>query len=482
MSEETISASVLNQYPPMDEKSLDRLLAAELAANHTKFVVLDDDPTGVQTVHDVNVYTDWKPDSLLRGFGEDSRLFFVLTNSRGMTAAETAKIHREIIASAELAAARTGRSYQFISRSDSTLRGHYPLETELLREGMEKNGRKTDGEILFPFFKEGGRYTIDNTHYVRYGDRLVPAAQTEFARDPTFGYTHSDLPQYIEEKTDGRYRASDVVCVSLEDLRAGKIDSIRDQLLSVRDFGKVCVNAIDYCDVKVFCIALYRAMAAGKTFLYRTAASFVKVVGGISDRPLLTRKDMVTAENGNGGVVVVGSHTAKTTAQLEELLRMPGTVPVEFRSSLVLSGDDAFYGEVSRCAAEEEKIIRAGKTAVCFTERKLLTVDGDTRESALLRSVKISDGVQRLVGELRAVPSFVIAKGGITSSDVGTKALKVRCAKVLGQIRPGIPVWQTGPESRFPGTPYVIFPGNVGEAGTLREAVEILSGTDSAKN
>ena len=332
-----------------------------------------------------------------------------------------------------------------------------------------------DGEVLFPFFKEGGRFTIDNTHYVKYGDELVPAAQTEFAKDKTFGYTHSSIPEYVEEKTKGAYKAEKVTCIALEDLRALNIDKITEQLTNVKDFNKVCVNAIDYCDVKAFCIALYRAMAAGKSFMFRTAAGFVKVVGGVTDIPLLTRKEMVVKETDNGGIVVVGSHTAKTTAQLEELLKLDNVVPVEFKSSLVLDGDEAFYNEVKRCVAEEEKIIASGKTAVCFTERKLLTVENDTKESALIRSVKISDGVQRLVGDLSITPAFVIAKGGITSSDVGTKALKVKCANVMGQIKPGIPVWQTGSESRFPQTPYVIFPGNVGEVTTLREAVEVLN-------
>ena len=99
----------------------------------------------------------------------------------------------------------------------------------------------------------------------------------------------------------------------------------------------------------------------------------------------------------------------------------------------------------------------------------------DTPESALRRSVEISDGVQSLVGRLTVTPSFIIAKGGITSSTVGTEALGVKKARVLGQICPGIPVWQTDPDSKFPGIPYVIFPGNVGDAGTLRQAVEILT-------
>lgn len=329
---------------------------------------------------------------------------------------------------------------------------------------------------LCPFFKEGGRYTIGNVHYVRQGEELVPAAETEFAKDRTFGYHHSSLPEYIEEKTGGACRAADVTCISLDDLRACAYEKITAQLLAVHGFGKVCVNAIDYCDIKVFAVALYRALAQGKLFLFRTAAGLVKVLGGISDQPLLTRAQMVVRPTENGGVIVVGSHTQKTTAQLSELLRLDGAVPVEFDSDKVLDGDAAFYAEVDRCVACEEKIIRSGKTAVCYTRRRLLEVKNDTKESALLRSVKISDGVQSLVGRLTVRPAFVMAKGGITSSDVGTKALGVRRANVLGQIQLGIPVWQTGAESKFPGTPYVIFPGNTGGEDTLRIAAEILMG------
>lgn len=475
---QVLDASILQQIPApaLSDAELDRLLNDEIRRSHTKFVVLDDDPTGVQTVHDVSVYTNWSVDSLVSGFREKTKLFYVLTNSRGLTAEETTRVHREIIANARRAAEIAGiTDYQFISRSDSTLRGHYPLETRLLKEGVEQNGGTVDGEILIPFFKEGGRFTIGNVHYVQYGDLLVPAAQTEFAKDVTFGYTHSSLPHYIEEKTAGEYKAADVTCISLEDLRACRIDKITAQLEKVRYFNKVCVNCVDYCDLKVFCIALYRAIAAGKTFMFRTAAGFVRVVGGITDQPLLTRKNMISRPAGNGGIVVVGSHTAKTTAQLEELLKLDSVAPVEFRSSAVLEGDAAFDAEVERCVRKEEEIIRSGKTAVCYTERKLLEVPGDTKEGALKRSVKISGGVQRMVGELRVEPAFVVAKGGITSADVGTKALRVTRATVLGQICPGIPVWQTGSESRFPGIPYVIFPGNVGETGTLRQAVEILT-------
>lgn len=475
MNEPIISAGVLDQYPAIDEAGVDELLQKEIARDRTKIVVLDDDPTGVQTVHDVSVYTDWTKESIRQGFLETNKLFYILTNSRGLTAAQTTQVHREIARNVAEAAGELGIRYMIMSRSDSTLRGHYPLEPRLLKEGMEAGGSPAlDGEILCPFFKEGGRFTIGNIHYVKYGDQLVPAGQTEFAKDRTFGYTASDLREYVAEKTGGEYPANSVICISLDSLRKMDIDGVTAQLMAVRDFHKVIVNAVDYCDIKVFCVALYRAMAGGKNFMFRTAAGLVKVMGGISDIPLLTRKDMVVKETDNGGVVVVGSHTKMTTDQLNALLTLDCVEGVEFNSNLVLEGDEAFFAEVDRVVAKSEEIIKSGRTAVCYTNRKLLTVENDSKEEALLRSVKISQGVCSLVERLKVTPAFVIAKGGITSSDVGTKALKVKRANVMGQIRPGIPVWQTGEESTFPQTPYVIFPGNVGKPETLREAVEIL--------
>lgn len=475
MSELSVqNVEILEQFPPLDEKRLDELLKKEVDKSNRKIIVLDDDPTGVQTVHDVSVYTDWSDESIRAGFAEESGLFYILTNSRGFMVKQTTVCHTEIIERVEKIAKETGREYMIISRSDSTLRGHYPLETELLRSGFEADGeKKVDGEILCPFFKEGGRYTIGNVHYVKNGGQLIPAGQTEFAKDKTFGYQSSDLCEYIEEKTQGKYPAEQVTCITLDELRGEKFDEIIEKLMEVKDFGKVVVNAADYCDLKVFAIALYKVMERGKNFMFRTAASLVKVMGGISDKALLTRKEMIVKETKNGGIVVVGSHTQKTTSQLEELRKTEGLIFLEFDSDLVLD-EKLFETEIERILREEEKWIVSGKTVVVYTKRKLLVVETDTKEEALLRSVKISEAVQSLVGRLTVTPAFVIAKGGITSSDVGTKALRVKRANVMGQICPGIPVWQTGEESKFPFIPYVIFPGNVGEMTTLREAVETL--------
>ena len=469
-----LKADILSSYPLVNEKAVDELLAKEIAGSNKKIVVLDDDPMGVQTCHDISVYTNWSEGSIRQGFAEENKLFYILTNSRGFTAAQTEIAHREIAKAVDAVSKETGKEYIFISRSDSTLRGHYPLETIILKEEYEKNtGNKIDGEILCPFFKEGGRYTIDDVHYVRYGDTLVPAAETEFAKDKTFGYTVSDLKEYVEEKTGGVYKKENVTAISLKDIRALAFDKIEEQLMAVEDFNKIVVNAIDYVDVKIFCVALYRAMAKGKTFMFRTAAAIVKVMEGVSDQPLLTREQMVVKETDNGGIIVIGSHTEKTTRQMEMLKEIPDIAFVELNARLVRD-EAAFAREVERCLALEEEYISSGRTVCVYTTRTLITADTGDKEDDLRLAVRISDAVQSLVGRLSIVPSFVIAKGGITSSDVGTKALAVQRANVLGQIKPGIPVWQTGDESKFPQTPYVIFPGNVGEDSTLKEAAEIL--------
>lgn len=474
--EKMIGAECLLPFPEAKKAEVDCLLLQEIEADTKKIVVLDDDPTGVQTVHDVSVYTDWSLESLRQGFSEKNKMFFVLTNSRGMTTAETTVLHHELIQNIAVVSKEMGIEPVIVSRSDSTLRGHFPLETQLIREEMEKElGIVMDGEVLCPFFREGGRFTIEDVHYVRYGEQLIPAAQTEFANDKTFGYAHSNLKEYIEEKTKGAYPAEKVVSISLKEIRSLSYDVIEDKLLSVSNFGKMIVNAIDPYDIKVFAVALYRAMGKKHHFCFRCAATLAQVLGGVQERPLLKRQEMISENIERGGIVIVGSHTQKTTVQLMELLKLKNVVPIEMNSDLVLEGETALQREARTISRHCDEWIAKGKTPVVYTKRHLLTVANDSPEAALTRSVQISNAVQSIVGALQESPAFIVAKGGITSSDIGTKALRVRRAMVLGQICPGIPVWKTGAESRFPGIAYVIFPGNVGAKTTLREVVERLS-------
>ncbi len=74
------------RYPKGDPEGAGKLLASRLEKSGRKLVVLDDDPTGIQTVHDVSVYTDWSQESIDAGFQEENRTFFILTNSRSFSA------------------------------------------------------------------------------------------------------------------------------------------------------------------------------------------------------------------------------------------------------------------------------------------------------------------------------------------------------------------------------------------------------------
>jgi uncharacterized protein YgbK (DUF1537 family) len=470
-----LSVEFLETVPKVDCKTVDKLLEEALSSLNKKIIVLDDDPTGVQTVHDISVFTDWSVVSIEQGFNEEQSMFFILTNSRGFTAEETAKAHREIAENVQAVAAKLNREFMIISRGDSTLRGHYPLETNVIKETIESaSSMKIDGEVILPFFKEGGRLTINNIHYVQYGEELVPAGETEFAKDRTFGYTKSHLGEWIEEKSNGEYLAENTLYVSLEQLRSLDIEKITEQLRGVKGFNKVVVNAVDEVDVKIFTIALVRAINAGKNFLFRSAAALPKVIGGVTDKPLLTREELVGVETGNGGLIIVGSHVKKTTEQLNELKKLTDIEFIEFNSHLVLE-PEKFQKEVDRVIGTTETLISEGKTVAVYTRRERLDLGENKKEEELKLSVAISDAVTSIVTRIQVRPNFLIAKGGITSSDVGTKGLRVKRATVAGQIRPGIPVWRTGQESKYPGMAYVIFPGNVGTVTDLRTVVEMLN-------
>jgi uncharacterized protein YgbK (DUF1537 family) len=394
---------------------------------------------------------------------------YILTNSRSVPADQAQAINVEIATHLRAAAAKTGRRFAVVSRSDSTLRGHYPIEVQALEQAL---GQNVDAVLLIPFFLEGGRYTIDDVHYVEEGAWMTPAAETEFARDATFGYQNSDLRQWALEKHAGTLSDENVCSISLDEIRSGGPDVVQGRLDAL-SAGQVCViNAASYRDLEVVVKGLLASEARERHYLYRTAASFVRVRGGISPAPLLTTDDLGAAGAERGGLIVAGSYVNRTTEQIEAAARLGSVTPVEVSVEALL-GDEA-TAEIERVQGAAQHAILTGRDALVYTSRQRVT--GSDRDASLDIGQVISRGLVSIIRGLDVRPAWVIAKGGITSSDVATRGLGVRRAWVMGQAIPGVPIWRLGAEARWPDLVYVVFPGNVGGPNAVADMARILKG------
>lgn len=432
---------------------------AQIQQNNSdkKVIILDDDPTGCQTVHNIHLLMHWDLKTLKNAI-ENYGSFYVLLNSRSLSGEEALKLNEDICNS--LLTILEKEKLVIVSRSDSTLRGHFLPEIT----AIQKTIGPYDGILIIPYFKEGGRLTHHNEHYVRIGDKLIPASKTEFAKDPIFGYTTSNLPKWIEEKTKGTTKANEVISITIEDIRLGGIDLVLQKLSACINGQFIVVNAVQDEDLDIVILAIQQLEKAGKRFLHRSAASFVKVLLGLEDQPLW-KPD----KTGKKGVIIAGSHVNKTSIQLKSLKDTHKLVELELSIGSIL--DKNTYSK--ECLHKLNQSLQKKQTVLIYTERKYRLEGSDNNR--LKAGEKISNFLSNLINHIEIAPDFIIAKGGITANDVAKCGLEIVDAKVLGQIQPGIPVWQPGPESKFPNCTYVVFPGNVGEDDTLSKVYEILT-------
>lgn len=444
-------------------------IRAYLQSNHVKIVVVDDDPTGIQTVHGCLVLTDWQDEHLQMAFEDSVPFFYILTNSRSMGSNEAAMINREVVGQV----LKQNKIYRyklvFISRSDSTLRGHFPLETDMIRSVLSENLMEPKLPVFFiPCFFEAGRYTIDNVHYLKDGDDLVPVSESEFSHDNVFGYKNADLREYIIEKTLGKVSKDDILPISIDEIRKLSVEEVTLQLELSHSFKYIVCNVWQYSDLYKLSICILRLLQHTDTpLVLRTSSSLPKAMSGIDDKPLLTKNELKIS--GQQGIFIVGSHVKKTTLQLNELLQKNGTQGIELPVDLILGSPDTLLSDIiSRIKA----IWLSGKTPVLFTSREELRLEDKTERLNLGK--KVSEFLVYIILNLPLPPAFVVAKGGITSHDILTNGLSLKTARVAGQILPGIPVIVTGTEHKYPEMPYIIFPGNVGDNDALARAYEIL--------
>jgi uncharacterized protein YgbK (DUF1537 family) len=432
-------------------------------SNQPKIIVLDDDPTGSQTVHSCLLLTQWDVPTLVTALQDAVNIFFILTNTRALTATEAAARTIEVCQNLKLAIAEAGiTNFLLVSRSDSTLRGHYPIETDAIAATLGD----FDAHFLLPAFFEGGRFTKDSIHYLVVNGVLTPVHETEFAKDSVFAYSHSFLPDYVAEKTKGRIAASAVERFTLADVRSGSLE----RLLALTGNRCGVVDGENQQDFDIFAADLLAAAKQGKRFLFRSAASILTSLANLGPQPIKDMHGMV--RNNKPGVVIVGSHVRKTTAQLQELLKVDGVMGVEVMVERLLT--ESPESLINEALAQVNTIFQSGQTAMVYTSRKELQFpDAQTR---LDFGVKVSGALMAIVQQLPADIGFLISKGGITSNDVLSDGLKLPMVRLLGQILAGCSVVQTAADHpRFPLLPVVLFPGNVGNDSALATVYQKLA-------
>lgn len=443
-------------------------IRAANAASGCRIVVLDDDPTGSQAMHGARIVTVTDQREYVSAMARPSTVF-VLTNTRSMAEADAVAVTTAVATSVLEHGRELGVPVRLVSRSDSTLRGHVVAEVAALRAVRRRVlGSDYRGVLLVPAYFEAGRYTEGDVHWAVVGGRPVPVGETEFARDATFGYSSSNLREFVAQRSGGAVAAADVVSVSLDDIRVGGPDRVAAILRGVSGGRFVVVNATDYADLEIVVLGL---SDLADDFLFRTGPSFVRALSGVDPIDPVTAASIWPAGRPGGhGLVVVGSHVGQTSRQLAVARERGALVAVELDAA-ALADPVRAPGVVAEAAGRVAAAL-AGSDVVLFTSRELVT-------GGLAVARAVSAGVADVVARvLAARPAWVVAKGGITSHDVAVRGLGMRRARVLGQVFPGM-VSVFAPEEAAPeamGVPYVVFAGNVGDEHALADVIDMLAG------
>ena len=444
-----------------------------------KVVVIDDDPTGSQTVHSCPLLLGWDTETLRRGLRHPSPLLFLLADTRALTPEAAAARNREIVRHLEeaLAAEGWGRGdVLLVSRGDSTLRGHGVLEPDTLQEAFGP----FDATFHIPAFLEGGRTTRNGVHLLN-GE---PVHTTAFARDRIFGYSTSDLAAWLEEKSGGLIHRADVPRIHVRELDAAGgagLPGLIDRLRSLQSNVPVVVDAERQDQLSALAAAV-RALRSEKRFLFRSAASLVKALADPGPPPL-DANCLAALRRRNGdraflpGLVVVGSYVPLADQQLERLLQDPGChgleLPVRSIARVLEGGTpDLLLADLEREWLQRLREMLAGDaTPVLYSSR------GEICFASLQQrrhfSLQLANVMARLAAALAPDLGYLISKGGTTTQTLLSKGLGLTAVQLEGQLLPGLSLVRPS-EGRHAGLPILTFPGNLGNADTLRDAWQRL--------
>jgi uncharacterized protein YgbK (DUF1537 family) len=445
-------------------------------AERRKVIVLDDDPTGSQTVHSAPLLLRWDPDSLRRGLCHPSPLLFVLANTRALEPEAARQRVREIcrglrLVLAELEAAGELERWLVVSRGDSTLRGHFPLEVEVIAEELGP----FDATLLAPAFLPGGRTTRGGVHYL-HGE---PVHTTDFARDRLFGFSSSSLPEWVAEKTRGAIPAASVERLDLAELD-GSAAALQARVASFSAQRVVAVDAERPEQLAALGQAVWRSE---RRLLFQSAASLINGLVPLPPQPLDPAGLAALRRCGASGerlpvLVMVGSHVPLADQQLEQLLQEPACDGVEIpvaKLARVLAGPAApeLIRSLEQSWLEQlQAALDQGGTPVLFSSRgELVCASAQERRRFGLELAAL---MARLAAALAPQVGLIISKGGITTHTLLADGLGLDWVELQGQLLPGLSVVLTPADATVPGLPVITFPGNLGDASGLRQAWRLM--------
>ncbi|MBF4568093.1 four-carbon acid sugar kinase family protein [Plantibacter sp. VKM Ac-2880] len=415
-----------------------------------KTLILDDDPTGTQSASGVDVLLEWDADLLETALGSADAVY-LLTNTRAVPEDEAVSLLERTRDQAAEAGRRLGERIHVVLRGDSTLRGHVFPETAVFTGDRSVI-------VFVPAFPEGGRTTIDGTHYVRIGDETLPAHETEYAQDPVFPFRSGHLPDYVREQS-GREAAH----FGLAGLRDGATE-FRAALRDAVPGTVLLPDAETGDDVRIIAQAVTAAWADGADVVVRSASPLAAAIAGVESDGLLPSP---LVSEPIAVLLVCGSHTIGATRQL---------APVEaaFGPAETVPTSDALQDPVAtgRAVAEvaRPRLAATGFAAISSERER------DAAHNTLDHGERVMIALTSATAALRRSVEVVVSKGGITSAEVARVGLGARRARVLGQVLPGVSVWSVvTPEDEE--KLYVVVPGNVGDPSTLVDVLTALGRT-----
>ncbi|MEB3350724.1 MAG: four-carbon acid sugar kinase family protein [Cyanobacteriota bacterium] len=445
-------------------------------------VVFDDDPTGSQTVSGCPLLLRWRPADLAGALASPAPLLFLLTNSRALDPPAARERLEQACGALRSALGPGGRLPWVVSRGDSTLRGHFPLEIEVIEASLGP----FDLILLVPAFLEGGRTTVDGVHRL-HGQ---PVHESAFGRDGLFGYRHSFLPAWVEEKSGGRWPAAAVGRIGRAELDAAAAGpdgraALAARLAALAGGTLLAVDA-ERPEQLAALAAVLRSLAdpAGgrpRRVLFQSAASLLNALAALPAALLPAgRAAALRRRDGTGaprpGLVLVGSHVPLADAQLARLLEQPGCALVELpvaRIHRLLEGPLLASLEAD-WLAQLRQVLAAGRTPVLATSRGELACRHAAERRAL--GLALAALMARLAAALAPDLGYLISKGGITSHTLLAEGLDLARVELEGQIAPGLSLVLTPENAGVPGLPVVTFPGNLGDGEGLVAAWRLMEG------